>query len=425
MKISKKLQLLALSILLLSLKTSAQSEPAPHLNAAPAHPFGSHSQPYRAGTIKPSISQANLDQAVRTFYNQWKAKYLVQGCGAGRYYVYSGDAVGGNNISVSEGHGYGMVIVAIMAGHDPNAQTIFDGLYLFFRDHPSVNNPNLMAWNQVKGCGNIDGNNTDSATDGDLDIAYSLLLANRQWGSDGDVNYLGEAKKVIAAILSREIRPSVNTVLLGDWVTSDVSKYFNGTRTSDFIFDHFKAFRKIQNRRRWRKVTDKAYSLVNLLQAGFSPNTGLLPDFAVEVATAAPRPAGPGFLEGPRDGDYSFNACRTPWRIGTDYLLNGDQRAYAALQPLNQWIKAATGGNPNRIYDGYSLPGQRLGGTSAGELSFIAPFAVAAMSDASNQAWLDALWNTITATKIGDSQYYGNTIKMYTMIVISRNYWVP
>ena len=37
----------------------------------------------------------------------------------------------------------------------------------------------------------------DSATDGDLDIAYSLLLAHKQWGSNGTVNYLKEAQDMI------------------------------------------------------------------------------------------------------------------------------------------------------------------------------------------------------------------------------------
>ena len=39
-----------------------------------------------------------------------------------------------------------------------------------------------------------------SATDGDLDIAFGLLLADKQWGSAGAINYLAEARKVIAAI---------------------------------------------------------------------------------------------------------------------------------------------------------------------------------------------------------------------------------
>jgi|GEM_PF-3876569 len=48
--------------------------------AAVHHPFGSHEVPYAAGAILPShVSQAALDQAVRSFYDAWKACYLEQG----------------------------------------------------------------------------------------------------------------------------------------------------------------------------------------------------------------------------------------------------------------------------------------------------------------------------------------------------------
>jgi len=40
----------------------------------------------------------------------------------------------------------------------------------------------------------------DSAADGDLDIAYALLLADRQWGSCGTVNYLLEAQRVLVDV---------------------------------------------------------------------------------------------------------------------------------------------------------------------------------------------------------------------------------
>src|SRR5262249_26200057 len=117
--------------------------PSPTSGSAPIPPpscasrlFGSHCTHYPVGTIVPSGSPSSLDEATASFYREWKAKYLVQGCGAGRYYVQtaiegSGGGQEGASITVSEGHGYGMIITAMMAGHDPEAQRILDGLYLF------------------------------------------------------------------------------------------------------------------------------------------------------------------------------------------------------------------------------------------------------------------------------------------------------
>jgi hypothetical protein len=166
---------------------------------APQRPFPQHTS-YTAGTIKPSQhTQAQLDAAVQAAYRAWKRAYLRSGCGTGRYYVDPGGDVSGGkltrSITVSEGHGYRMVISAFMAGVDPDARQIFGGLYAFFRDHPSSGSPDLMAWKQVEGCANIDLRNTGSATDAYMDIAYALLLADRQWGSGGPIDYRKELRK--------------------------------------------------------------------------------------------------------------------------------------------------------------------------------------------------------------------------------------
>ena len=95
------------------------------------HPFGSHPFAYAAGAITPNhISQPAEDQAVRAFYDAWKARYLEQTCGAGRYVVLSNTQAG--NLTVSEAHGYGMMLAALMAGHDPDAHAIFDGMLAYF-----------------------------------------------------------------------------------------------------------------------------------------------------------------------------------------------------------------------------------------------------------------------------------------------------
>ena len=62
-----------------------------------------------------------------------------------------------------------------------------------------------MAWAQNESCQDIEGRN--SATDGDLDIAYALLLADVQWGSIGEINYRGEAERTLEAIVDHRSIP--------------------------------------------------------------------------------------------------------------------------------------------------------------------------------------------------------------------------
>ncbi len=73
------------------------------------------------------------------------------------------------NASVSEGQGFGMIIVAMMAGYEAKAREIFDGLFLYCKDYPSSINARNMAW-KVNADGSRGGDN--SAFDGDADITY-------------------------------------------------------------------------------------------------------------------------------------------------------------------------------------------------------------------------------------------------------------
>ncbi len=195
----------------------------------PNVPFGSHPHPYASGTIKPNHAQSQLDDAVRGFYDFWKQAYLGDGCGGGRYLVKTGMP---NSKTVSEAHGYGMLIAVFMAGYDNQAKTIFDGMYQYYLAHQSANTPFLMAWSQNGSCANNQG--PDSATDGDLDIAYALLLADKQWGSNGAIDYHAAAIKIIDAIRAGDVDSGAHWILLGDWAAPGDSQY-DATRTSDFI----------------------------------------------------------------------------------------------------------------------------------------------------------------------------------------------
>jgi endo-1,4-beta-D-glucanase Y len=394
------------------------------------HPFGAHTFGYASGAIFPSGGQSALDAATGAFYDAWKSKYLVQACGAGRWYVATNaDGSGGggmdpNSITVSEGHGYGMLVAALMAGHDPDARSIFDGLYLFFRDHPSVNSSDLMAWNQVKGCADSPNGGNDSASDGDYDIAFALLLASAQWPSGGTIDYAAEARKVIAAIRTHEVNPTTKLALMGDWATPSDPNFYYGTRSSDFMMDHFRAFRAASGDATWGGVVDAHYALVKTMQSTYASGTGLLPDFIV-TTNATPAPAPPNYLESTDDGHYSWNACRVPWRVGTDFLVSGDARAHDALAKLNAWAANVTGGDPSQFDAGYGLDGSDLSTSLDNELAFVAPLGVSAMTDAANQTWLDAIWKLVTGQDVGASDYYGNSIKLLTMIVMSGNWWTP
>ncbi|MFF1820790.1 glycosyl hydrolase family 8 [Kribbella sp. NPDC058245] len=382
----------------------------------PAVPFGSHQFPYAAGMLKPSGTQAAIDQKVIDYYTQWKSAFLKQNCGNGWYEVYSPDA---DHPYVGEAQGYGMVISATMAGADPNAKTIFDGLLKYVLAHPSVNNADLLAAEQNASC--VSNSGSDSATDGDMDVAYGLLLADKQWGSSGTYNYKQLAIKHINAIKASEINPSTNLLTFGDWADSGDEHYYM-SRTSDWMADHFRAFKTATGNAVWDTIRTKHQSVMTTLQANYAPNTGLLPDFVINT-NSTPKPAAGKVLEDVKDGLFWWNACRDPWRIGADAVTSGDSVSLAAARKLNTWIKAKTGGNANNVGVGYQLNGTQV--QSDSNPSYFAPFAVAAMTDSGSQAWLDALWTKMLATPIDSADYYPASIQLQVMITVTQNHWVP
>lgn len=368
--------------------------------AQPRQPFPQHTR-YASGTILPSHrTQAQLDADVRAYYEVWKSKFLKSD--GDLYRVSFGSTNPGR--TVSEGQGYGMMIVAMMAGHDPDAQKIFDGLWCFARKYPSRGDARLMAWEIPPGGGS-------SAFDGDADIAYGLLLAHAQWGSDGDIDYRSDAREVIAGILASTIGPQSKLPMLGDWTDPDGSTYNQYTvRTSDFMPAHFRAFG-------FTEVVRATQALVDALQRTYSPNTGLLPDFVVHGA-----PAPPHFLEAASDGDYGYNAGRVPWRLGTDAVLHGDRRSREQARRIAQWARAATNGDPLRLRGGYRLDGTMFPGRDYFTIFFASPIGVAAMTDASQQEWLNAIYETVRARH---EDYYEDSVTMLCLIVMSGNAWSP
>jgi endoglucanase len=381
-------------------------------------PFPQHVK-YAEGSIKPSqFSQIKLDHTVESFYTKWKARYVKNIPGKTESFIWFENKDGKQ--CVSEGQGYGMVIVVLMAGFDPSAKNTYDNLYRYYHAHPSNRGSHLMAWAQ-----NIHGTDLDktSASDGDMDIAYSLLLANTQWGSKGQINYLQEAKGIIADIMQYEINHTTWSVLLSNGIEAESKDYFD-TRSSDFMPSNFKAFEQTTNDSRWNKVIDKGYKLFSYMQTEYSLDAGLVPDFIVHL-NKKPKPASPRYLESVYDGNYNYNACRVPWRVGTDYLLSGDKRSKIFVQKINHWIRETTNNNTYNLSAGYTLAGNDIKGRYFEALSFITPFAVSAIVDKNNQQWLNKVWNYSVQFKLKDFDYYDNTIKMLNMIIISGNYWQP
>jgi endo-1,4-beta-D-glucanase Y len=387
-----------------------------------ARPFPQHTQ-YATGSILPNHrTQEQLDDDVRAFYDYWKELYVLNAGmspnGNQMYRIAFGKDQPGKDTTVSEGQGYGMIIVPLMAGYDDDAQKIFDGLWEFVRAHPSEIDSRLMDWNIPLAEGSA------SAFDGDADIAYGLLLADAQWGSNGRINYRAEADTMMLAILESTIGSESHLPMLGDWVDTYGEVYNENTpRSSDFMLVNFRAFGRARQDAVWTDIVWRSQYVMKEIQTNYSPVTGLMPDFIVLTGDAyVPQPAPPDFLEAPTDGQYNYNAGRVPWRVGSDALLNNDEASRAIVQKISHWIEASANGDPANIRAGYDLDGKPLPDSDYFTTFFVAPMGVAAMNDPNQQEWLNAVYDAVYDQHI---DYYEDSINLLCLLVMTGNAWTP
>lgn len=385
-----------------------------------SYPFPQHVT-YSENSILPNHrTQEQLDDDVRAFYDDWKANYLIADDisknGIQMYRIAFGKSVEAQFTTVSEGQGYGMMILPIMAGYDPDAQIIFDGLWEFVKAHPSEIDSRLMDWNVPNKEGNA------SAFDGDADIAYGLLLADAQWGSAGRFNYKAEAQNMISGILESTIGEESHLPLLGDWVNAGEKEANQYTpRSSDFMLVNFRAFRQVSNNPIWDDVILQSQQVMLELQNEQNPKTGLIPDFIVHDDTGF-IPAPPFFLENITDGDYNYNAGRIPWRVGLDVLIHNDPTSSEIVQKISHWIENSTAGNPTQIRAGYKLDGTPLPNSDYFSTFFVAPMGVAAMTDPTQQEWLNTVYDVVYDTH---QDYYEDSVTLLCLMTMTGNFWSP
>jgi len=385
-----------------------------------ARPFPQHVK-YAPGSILPSHrTREELDNDVRAFYDYWKSEYLIKDGldddGFPLYRVAFGKSEEAQATTVSEGQGYGMMIVPTMAGHDSDAQIIFDGLWAFARAHPSDIDSRLMDWNVPDSDGN------DSAFDGDADIAFGLLLADAQWGSAGRVNYKAEVEKMIGGILESTIGAESHLPLLGDWVNVGEKEANQYTpRSSDFMLVNFRAYGKATNDPVWGDVVIQSQHVMLEIQNNYSPQTGLLPDFIV-MNDKIFQPAPPNFLENVTDGTYNYNAGRDPWRVGLDALIYDDATSRSIVQKISHWIQASAEGDPANIRAGYELDGTPLPNSDYFTTFFVAPMGVAAMNDPAQQDWLNAVYDSVYTRH---EDYYEDSVTLLCLMAMTGNFWSP
>ncbi|MFC4776667.1 glycosyl hydrolase family 8 [Paenibacillus sp. GCM10023252] len=393
-----------------SANTSAPASSS-FLSGSEQYPFP-HNVSYPHG-IMPSLDRDTLNRDMLNLYTKWRDLYITtDGAKPGEVRIRSYDS-NYKNGTCSEGMGFAMLISVYMANPSNSGRTDFDGLFRYYKRGLSPGY-NFMGWKVDK-----DGNSIDpySAPDGDLDVAVSLLMAHKQWGSDGEINYLEEAKTIITDIMEFLIyKPSYIVKQAQTTITSVISSYE--------IPGWFNLFGEITGDERWEKAEDAAYGMFNHFY-NLNPSTGLVPYKWVLSSTGVPTYTGPN---GPDSNStsYGFDPCRLPWRVGQDFLWNGTSNnslAHDFPDRNVKWFMTKINGNPATAAQSYNIDGT-VRTASPSPRNMVGPMAVAAMVDSSNQASLDLMYNylrTLEPTTDWPGGYYQDAVMMMSMLVLTGN----
>lgn len=315
------------------------------------------------------LSYKISDSTVTSIFDEWKENH-VEACG-GNARVKRGPE--DSNDTVSEGQAYGMLIAV---GHGD--QALFDQLWGFYKAN-STNG--LMPW-KLSGCSGVQDSN--NATDAELDAAMALIQAACKFGSD---TYKQDAASMLGAVISQlsASKGGNGTLLAGK--TGFDGDCLNASYVAP---GYYRAFAGVDtaNAATWNDLAADSYALLNGVANG---STGLVPDWSGNCGAG-------------KSANYTYDAARTPWRVITDYLWYGTPAAKTFADRMTNWVEGQPDGLPG-IRDGYTTSGTKTG--MYVNAAFTGAFAVAAASHSQERAddYAQVLNN------IRGSNYFGRSLK--------------
>lgn len=308
-------------------------------------------------------------------WNMYKARLLVDN-GDGTMRIQRPE---NSNDTVSEGIGYGMLFAVYL-----NEKDTFDGLWKYAQK--SLDSTGLMNWH-LNSDGSIASGGTNSATDGDEDMGFALVMADKQWGG-----YTSVAKDFLGKMAKNDFA-SDGTIKGGD-------KYANAVNPSYLAPAYYRTFATYTGDSTWTTILEKSYAL---LQMATDATTGLVPDWSV--------PAG-------RGPDYKYDAARTPFRIALDACWNNEKRALTFSQGIAKFF--ANIGVMN-IMDGYNVSSGMAISTNV-NATFIGPAGVSGMAGAQTQLVEDAYTFVAAAANKGTDSYYNLSWAMFSTLMMTGNF---
>ena len=361
-----------------------------------AVPFGSNTQ-YNYGimpTNLPSGGTYGASQKAAEAYEAWKGAY-VESCGSGKYRVKFDDSYS----TVSEGIAYGMLL-SVYA----DDKSLFDGLWAYYQ--ANMNGNGVMNW-KINGCSGVSGSN--GATDAELDVAMSLIIASEQWGG----TYASTAKTFIQTIKRTEMNSDGQTLNGDAWGNTNSCR-----NPSYFAPAYYKEFAKVDTDHEGFWSGDAITASNFILSKNRNSTSGLVSNWCDNSGTE--NTCG---NTGSGANGYGADACRNPWRMAVDYLWHGND-ASSAAKDINAKLVNFVNGYENQLKGPFG--NRNVSNPSGGSYAngSYATFALPPMTSSSAQSSLNKCYSSVSNLANVDA-YFNSTIRCITLFVLTGNFWAP
>jgi oligosaccharide reducing-end xylanase len=432
-------------------RSSASSASGSDSAAPPAQPLASDWQPAREpawGSERsdrggPNLfaklldkSQLEIDQKVSTAVQRFfgvgtgEPAELIRKGGYRLYYELPQDesmafiwAADSNDVR-SEGMSYGMMIALQM-----NMPREFDRLWKFartFMQYPA-DSP-LVAWRHyfrwqgaVRPSGKqwqvSFGAETTPAPDGEEYFAAALYLADRRWGSTGEVNYRNEAAQITWAMLHNRPRDGRFPIIHQQADVVVFVPYQSSYEHSDpsyhvpAFYELFAEYGPAMDAERWRELAKHSR---DFLVSSAHPSSGLHPDYALFTGTPTQ-----GY-QSSRHDEFYYDAWRVPLNLALDQAWFGsDPRMKAQIEKYHAFFSGHLGDH-NVASALFALDGSKPSG--GGSTALTATLAAGALgSDAPNRkTYVENLWHV--AQQSGEWRYYQECVYVLGLLATSGRY---
>ena len=324
--------------------------------AAPQYPFPQNKQYAYGHIFNPDLKKT--ETAIRQKFNDWRKKWVTENVmvdGVPTAYIKMSDSkifrISSKDIA------YGMLVSVYMADASNDAQSLFNQFMNFYRCFALENKePKTCKSPYFKiMAGEVSENDSSlvrfmgvSNPIADMDAALALLLADKQWGSEGAEKYATYAETLLQDIYNNDVDASEKTHIKA---YPDYDPAFNPSYSA---FANFKIFAEsgAALKDAWNTLAKNTAAELVLCQ---DSATGLVPlwcDYSthkpVKVMDDYSYEEGPGFI---------FDALLVPWRMATAYYWYGDENAKKVNDKLAKWLSSASYGHASYIKTYYKLDG--------------------------------------------------------------------